>query len=290
MHRFSSLARIIGLLSLTVALSACSAIKLGYNTLPQVAGWWIDGYLDLTDDQDQRVREDFARLHQWHRRQELPRIAALLQQTERMVAAELTQQEICAVVPDIRARLLVLAERAEPASVTLALGLSAEQLTHLERKYQKNNREYRKDWVELSAEDLRDKRYKQFVDRMEMVYGRLDEPQRNILRIQLERTAFNAETSLLERQRRQQDILQALRKISGQPVSLSEARSALHGLVERGLQSPDRRFRAYQEAVIQESCRVIAAVHQITTPQQRQSAVRRLRAYQRDLEELAAEP
>lgn len=289
-HRDANLARIIGVLSLAVALSACSAIKLGYNTLPQVSTWWIDDYIDLNDEQEPRIREDLARLQQWHRREELPKIGALLQRAERMVGTEMSAQEICAVVPDVRARLLALAERAEPAAVTLALGLTPEQLAHLERKYQKNNREYRKDWIELSADDLRDKRYKQFLDRVEMVYGRLDEPQRETLRKQIERTAFSAETNLQERQRRQQDILQALRKIAGQPVSLADARATLHTLVHRGLQSPDRRFRAYQDSLIQEACRNLSAVHQSTTPQQRQSAVRRLRAYQRDLEELAAEP
>ena len=290
MRCIANLARIIGLLTVAVALSACSAIKLGYNSLPRVGAWWLDGYVDFGDDQDQRVREDIARLHQWHRRQELPKISALLQQAERMVAGEFTSEEACAMVPDIRARLLALADQAEPAAVTLALGLAPDQLAHLERKYQKNNREYRKDWIELPAGELRDKRFKQFLDRIEMVYGRLDNFQRDTLRGQIERTAFNPETNLLERQRRQQDILQTLRKVAGQPMSLTDARALLHGLIERGLQSSDRRYRAYQESLLQEGCSNVAAIHQSTTPQQRQSAVRRLRAYQRDLAELAAEP
>jgi hypothetical protein len=290
MHRLSNAARIIGLLSLAVALTACSAIKLGYNTLPQMAGWWLDGYLDLNDNQEQRIREDLARLQQWHRREELPRLADLLQRAETMVGGEFTAQEACAFVPELRARLLAVAERAEPAAVTLALGLSAEQLAHLERKYRENNREYRKDWVDRPAGELREKRFKQFVDRAEQIYGRLDGPQREMLRSQAERSVFNAATNLQERQRRQQDILQGLRKIAGQPVSLSDARSVVHGLLERGLQSPDQRYRGYQEALFREACSNIAAIHQSTTPQQRQSAVRRLGAYQRDLEELAAQP
>lgn len=288
MHRLVILARIIGLLCVLAALSACSAIKLGYNTLPQISSWWLDGYVELNDDQKWQVREDLARLHRWHRRQELPRIASLLQQAERMVASDVTSDQVCALVPDIRTRLLALAEGAEPAAVTLALSLAPGQLAHLERKYQKNNRKYRKEWVELSPEDLRDKRFKQYLERMERVYGRLDEPQRAVMRSQLERTAFDPATNLLERQRRQQDILQALRKLAGSPVSLAQARSTLHGLVERGLQSPDTRYRAYQEALIQEGCRNIAAVQQATTPQQRQNAAQRLRAYQHELEDLVA--
>ena len=289
-RRIANLVRIIGLLSVAVALAGCSAIKLGYNSVPQVSVWWLDGYLDFTDDQEQRAREDLSRLHQWHRRQELPKLGVLLQQAERMVANEMTADEVCALVPPIRLRLAAIAGQAEPAAVTLALVLQPEQLTHLQRKYEKNNREYRKDWVDLPTQDRRDKQFKQYVDRIETFYGRLEDSQRDVIRSQVERGVFNAETNLRERRRRQQDILQTLRKLAGQPVSLPDARSAIHQLVERALRSPDPTYRSYEEALVRHGCEILAAVHQSTTPQQRQSAVRRLRAYQRDLDELAAEP
>ena len=290
MERFTNLARIIGLLTVAVALAGCSAIKLGYNSASQVGAWWVDAYVDFSDDQEQRVREDVARLHLWHRREELPRIALLLQQAERMAAGDVTADEVCALVPLIRQRVAAIFERAEPAAVTLALGLQPAQLAHLQRKYDKNNRDYRKEWVDLTTEDLRDKQFKQYVDRMETIYGRLEDSQREIVRSQLARSPFNAETNLRERQRRQQDILQTLRKLAGQPVPLTDARAAIRRLTERGLQSPDASYRRYEASLIQQGCANLAAVHQTATPQQRQSAVRRLRAYQRDLEDLAAEP
>ena len=290
MHRIANLARIIGLLTVAVALAGCSAIKLGYNTVPQVGAWWLDGYIDFNDEQAPRLREDIARLHQWHRREELPKLSALLQQAERMADRDVTADEVCALVPPIRARIGAIFERAEPAAVTLALALQPDQLTHLQRKYEKNNRDYRKDWVDLPGDELRDKQVKQYVERMEMIYGRLEDSQRELVRGQMERSLFSAQTNLRERQRRQQDILQALRKLAGQPVSLSEARTAIRLLAERGLQSPDPKYRSYESSLIQQGCRNLAAFHQSTTPQQRLSAVRRLRAYQRDLEELAAQP
>ena len=290
MHRTANLARIIGLLTVAVTLAGCSAIKLGYNSLPQVGSWWLDGYVDFSDDQEPRVREDLARLHQWHRRHELPKITALLQQAERMVAGDMTADEVCATVPVIRQRIEAVVDRTEPAAVTLALGLQPEQLTHLQRKYEKNVRDYRKDWVDVPAEELKDKQFRQYVDRMEMVYGRLDDNQRELVRSQLERSVFSAETNLRERQRRQQDILQTLRRLAGQPVSLADGRTAIRQLVERGFQSPDPRYRSYEESLIKQACRNIAAVHQSTTAQQRLGAARRLRAYQRDLEDLAARP
>lgn len=290
MHRILNLARIIGLLAIAVALSGCTALKLGYNTLPQLSAWWLDGYVDFSEEQGARVRDDLARLHQWHRQHELPKLVALLQQAELLAAGELTAAEACAMVPAIRQRLTAVAERAEPAAVTLALNLSPAQLAHLERKYQKNNRDYRNDWIELSAGDQKEKRVKQFVERAEMIYGRLDEPQREALRVRMERSVFKAETALQERQRRQQEILQALRKLAGQPVALPDARTDIRRLMEAGLRSTDSRYRVYQESLLQEACQNVAALHLSTTPQQRQNAVRRLGAYQRELQELAPRP
>ena len=47
---------IIGLLCLALAgLSGCSALRLGYNTAPELAYWWIDGYADFDDAQAPQV-------------------------------------------------------------------------------------------------------------------------------------------------------------------------------------------------------------------------------------------
>jgi hypothetical protein len=276
------------LLALALALSACSAIKLGYNNLAEAGYWWLDGYLDFEDTQDQRVREDLSRLHAWHRGAELPRLAELLQRLERLVPGDVTPAQVCAFVPPLRERLQAVTGKAEPSVVTLALELGPAQLEHLERKYAKNVAEYRKDWLRLTPAEQADKRARQLEDRIESLYGRLGPEQRALLLQQVRRSAFDAQRVLAERQRRQRDTLQTLRKLAGQPVPLDEARTVMRGLLDRGLNSPDAGSRAHQDSLVQESCATLAAVHNSTTPAQREHAVRRLRGWQRDLGELAS--
>lgn len=284
-----NLVRIIGVLALAALLGACSAIKLGYNNLDDVAYWWLDGYLDFTETQAPRVREDLARLHVWHRSAELPRLADMLQRMEQLAPGEVTPAQACAFVTEARERLNAAAERAEPAVVTLAMSLEPAQLQHLERKYRKNDADYRKDWLALSPADLKDKRFKQVLDRSEMIYGRLGEEQQAVVRQQLDRSVFDPARILAERERRQQDALQTLRKVTVPGLSLTDARTLMRGYLERAQNSPDAAWRAYQDTLIQEGCRSFAAAHAATTPAQRENAVRRLRAYQRDLRELAAQ-
>lgn len=280
--------RIIGALLLAAALTACSAIKLGYDALDDVGYWWLDGYLDFSEQQGQRVRDDLQRLHAWHRANELPRAAELLGRMEQLAPGALTPAQACAFIPQFQARLLALAGQAELAVVTTALELSPRQLRHLQRKSAENNRKWRREWIELGAAEQKDKRFKQVLERMEMIYGPLAEPQQAALRAGIERSIFDPQRILGERQRRQQDLHHVLRTLAGSQTSPGEARTMLRAYLDRALQSPDAGYRAYQQALIDEGCRIFAAVHEVTTPAQREQAVRRLRSYQRDLRELAS--
>jgi hypothetical protein len=284
----SRLGRIIGLLALAAALAACSAIKLGYNNIDGLAYWWLDSYLDFTDEQEGRVREDLDRLHAWHRASELPQFIALLQAMEQAAPADVTPAQACGFLTQVQQRLEALSERAEPAVVTLVLGLTSEQLTHLERKYEKVNKEFRKDWIQPAASEIAEKRLEKFIERSEMIYGKLDDAQRAAVRRQLQQSSFDGKRLLAERQRRQRDTLQTLRKVTGQPIPLDEARALMRAYLDRQRLPADPGDRVFQQSLIDEACANAAALHNSTTAAQREAGARRLRAYQRDLRELSA--
>jgi hypothetical protein len=284
----SRLGRIIGLLALATALAACSAIKLGYNNIDGLAYWWLDSYLDFTDEQEGRVREDLDRLHAWHRASELPQFVALLQAMEQAAPADVTPAQACGFLTQVQQRLEALSERAEPAVVTLVLGLTSEQLTHLERKYEKVNKEFRKDWIQPAASEIAEKRLEKFIERSEMIYGKLDDAQRAAVRRQLQQSSFDGKRLLAERQRRQRDTLQTLRKVTGQPIPLDEARALMRAYLDRQRLPADPGDRVFQQSLIDEACANAAALHNSTTAAQREAGARRLRAYQRDLRELSA--
>jgi hypothetical protein len=282
------LARIIVLPALVAGLAACSALRLGYNNLDEIAYWWLDSYVDFTDEQSPRAREDLARLHLWHRNEELPRLTRMLQDMEQLAPRDITPAQACTFVTEFRRQLRTVADRAEPAAVTLATGLRPEQLLHLQHKYQKNNAKYDDEWLAVPPSEQREKRFKQFQERAEMIYGKLEEPQREALRRDIDPTIFDPRRILAERKRRQQDSLQMLRQVAGGQAGFADARKLVRGYLDRVQVPPVKEYRDYQEALIQEGCRHFAVLHNSTSPAQREAAVRRLRAYQRDLRELAA--
>ena len=282
------LAGIIVLLTSALALTGCSAIKLGYNTLPDFTYWWLDGYLDLNETQTPQVRADLVKLHAWHREQELPKLADLLAKMEAMALGPVSAAQACSLVPDVRDRVMSVADQAEPAVVALVMTLTPKQIRHLERKYQSNDETWRKDWIDLPPDELKEKRYKEVVERAEMIYGSLEEPQRAVLRQGVEASIFDPKRVFADKQRRQKELLQTLRKASASGITPEEARALMRANLERSARSPDPAFQRYQEQLVDEGCRHAAAMHETMTPAQREKAARRLRAYQRDLRELAA--
>ena len=284
----SKLLRIIGALALAAALGGCSAIKLGYNNLPELAWWWLDGYLDFNEAQRAPVREELTRLHQWHRANELPRYAELLARVEQMAAGDITPEQVCKLAEEGRIRFLALAVQSEAPIATIAPLFTPEQLRHLGQRYERNSRDFRKDWVDVSPSERRERQFKRFLDRMEDVYGRLDDAQRTVLRQRVQASRFDPAQTLSEMQRRHADTLQTLRELREANLPPAEARLKVKALVDRGQMPPDAGARRDREQVVEDNCALVAAVHNVTTSAQRQSAVRRLRAYQRDLADLSA--
>lgn len=274
-------------------LPGCSAIKLAYNNVPDLAYWWIDGYVDLSDAQSLRVREEVGRLHQWHRSAELPRIADLLQKMQRLAPADTTPEQVCALFADARNRVDALTAQAEPASAALAISMGTAQLAHMEGKYAKANVEWREEWSKGTDAERQARRLKASIERSEQFYGSLEERQVAVLRNAIGRSDFDAQLSYAERLRRQQDLLQTLRAIGAAAPAprpgVPQAIAALRAYLDRSINSPNPVYRAYSDRAILDSCKTIAQLHNATTPEQRERATRRLAAYERDARELAAQ-
>ena len=278
------------LLLTLVALQACSTIKLGYNSAPGLGYWWLDGYLDVNELQSVRLREDLDQLQQWHRNSELPQYADLLQRAQGLMAGTaVTPVQACAFVAEAQQQIDDMLARAEPAAVQLVLSMTPTQLEVLEAKYTKSNAEFRKQWLRPSADEMRKKRFEKALDRAESIYGRLDDSQRAMLRQQVDTSSFDPQFTNTERLRRQQDTVQTLSRVLGRNNTPEKTAQALRGLAERYRRSPVPQYLAYQQRQIDEGCQGFAAAHNAATPAQRDHAVKRLKAYERDLRDLAAQ-
>ncbi|XAH22827.1 DUF6279 family lipoprotein [Xylophilus sp. GW821-FHT01B05] len=277
-----------GALLATALLQACSTMRLAYDQSPQLAYWWLDGYVDFDSNQSRQVREDLDALQQWHRSSELPQIDALLRQAQDAAPREITADSACRLLDGVRERLQAVTLRAEDVVAVSALSLQPEQIDNIRRKFERNNAKYRKLWLDATPEDWRARRLKEVRERSEMLYGRLSPAQREALQEHIARSAFDPQRRYAEMLLRQQDLLQTLAQLSQDKPPPEQARATVRALFERALNPPDADQRRHQQALQREGCEAFAQVHALATPAQRQTAVERLQDYRRDLRRLEA--
>ncbi len=271
-------------------LSGCSLLRLTYPQLPTIAYWWLDGYADFSSAQSERVRDELAAWLRWNRGTQLPDYAALLQRARAEVQANTTAAQVCRLFDDAAARLSVAYEQVLPAAAEIVLTLTPAQLDHIQRRFEKGNADFRTDFLQSVPEERLQASVKRTVERSETLYGKLDDPQRERIARGAAASPYDPERWLVERQQRQRDILQTLRRLQAERVSPAQAQAALRGFAERAQQSPNEAYSAYQRRLKQYNCEFAAQVHNSTTPVQRQAAAATLAGWENDLRALAAEP
>jgi Family of unknown function (DUF6279) len=288
MSRFISVFRLTCLIIAATLLTGCSAIKLAYNQAPDLTYWWLDGYFDFNDQQTPKVRDELTRLFAWHRANELPKTADLLGQAAQLMAGEVSASQACRMYEQGRGLIDNVTNQALPFMAEIAPTLKPDQIQHLKRKYEKNADAFTRDYIAGSAANREAKRFKQAVERSEMLYGKLEEPQIAVIKQALASSSFDPAATLKERQRRQKELMDLLSGLAAAKASQATSSQPLRAYIQRAWEAPDPAYRAYVQRLTNEGCASFANVHASTTAAQRANAIKVLKGYEADLRTLAA--
>jgi hypothetical protein len=278
--------RILLALAALLLLPACSAIKLGYQQLPTLSYWWLDSTVSFSGNQTPAAKEAIDKLYQWHRREELPGYAALLQRTADLSAGSVQPEQLCRVVDEVQARLDTLMRQAVAQAAPVAMALGPRQLSHMARHWEQQNEEWEKEWLQGDTDARMERRLDKALGRYNSFYGELSAAQTALIKTQLAQSPWTAEWGRRDRQRRQQDLLSTLQRITQSNMTQAQAEAQLWGVWKRWLQPPDAGQRAVVQSLSQRACENLAQLHNTATPEQRLRVARRLRAYERDLLDL----
>ncbi len=281
-------AAIIGLLF--VLLAGCGSVRMAYSNGAQLGWWWLDGYFDFSREQTPRAKAAIDRWFDWHRSTQLTGYLPLLTQAQAQVLEPTTPAQVCRWQQRVRDALDPALERALQLGAELLPTLGEAQWRHLEERFEKNNKDMRRDFLQPRPDRRAKEALKRAVDRAEMLYGDLDEPQRRVLEAGVAASPFDPEAWLAERQRRQRETVQTLRRLASERADRDQAVTALRGLAQHAERSPDAGYRAYQVQLADYNCGLAAQLHNATTTAQRQAARERLKGWEEDLRSLAAGP
>ena len=269
-------------------LSGCSTLRVAYDTGPTLSWWWIDGYGDFSGEQAARVKDGIRSWFDWHRTTQLEGYAAWLAGPRAKIGESVTPAQMCAWYDEARRLLDPAVDRGLLAAAAWVPGLTESQLRHLEQRYAKGNDEMRRDFLQPDPVKRHGAALRRTLDRVEMIYGRVDKQQLQLIEDGIKASPFSPERWLAERLRRQRDTVQTLRRLVAEKADGDRIVAALRTLAERTERSPDPAYRDYQQQLRSYNCGFAARLHAAMNAAQRQAARERIKDWEDDLRALRA--
>lgn len=282
--------RVLLMVTVLLAVAACSSVRFAYNQGDTLLYWWVDAYIDLDSEQVAPVKEDIGHLISWHRKTQLQDYSALLVNAKRQLAGNVTQADLKGNYREIKARTELLAFKALPELADLALSVKPEQIANIEEKFNKNNETYRKKFIAVDKEKQQKLRYRKSMEQFELWFGNFSSEQEAILRKASDARPLNNELWLEERVLRQRKIITLLSEVHAKKLGKDATMALLHQLLKDifgRFEVPER--KAFFDTYIDSNLAFIQTAIKIATPTQKAHAQKRMQGWIEDFKVLSAE-
>ena len=283
--RFTRLAAIA---ALAVSVASCAAMKLGYNNADTLALLQLDSYLDLTDDQEQTVKDRFNKLIAWHRTTQLRDYAAFIDKMRAKIAGPVTTADVMEFNQQVNVRMMAAGDKSAPDIAHIALTLAPEQIDRAAKKIGNDATKARREFVR-EEKDSGAERIKKYGERAESWFGKLNDEQRALIRKSLASRPTDATWWIDERERRQREFVVLLRKIQADRPSEEVATRWVRTYFTQLGVAPEAERRARAESYRRGSAELIAQLINAATPEQRTALDKKLNDYSQDFKSLAGQ-
>ena len=218
-----------------------SIAELVYRNADWLAYRWADGLLDADQAQSEQWPALFEQILQEHRRELLPQVVALLQQTSKLAERGLSTEDLDCLwqganrLIDTHARLVV------PTAAQVLSGISAAQVEHLRAELDERNAEYHEDYLDPDPGEREAARVERFTERVERWTGELSTEQARLVEAAVQRMPDVAGEWLRYRERQQQHLLAMLREDRGMQALEDQVAVAVVVVLRGGLVRVPRR-------------------------------------------------
>jgi hypothetical protein len=262
--------------------AGCSIRKVAYGWATKlVVSRFVDTF-DLNANQKRDLLPRIAAIHDWHRKQELPRYVQFLDAAIGKAQDGLDQAEVEWMLAESYPLIERLSARFTPEAAAVLATLSNAQIDHAVAEFKKAEKE-RFEKLEQSEEDYIKFRMKTAKKNMKTWLGSYTDAQLQ----EYERWVRKNRPEELRRRKRYQDnrdaLLAMLRTHPGtQPIA-----EALHNWLTRAETRATPEFQEAEKRTHAEFVNLVVTINRMMTPEQRSHFIAELKAWRTDFHELA---
>ncbi|CAI8928932.1 Lipoprotein [Pseudomonas sp. IT-P74] len=144
---------IIVVLSVSLALGACSRVGLAYRNLDVIIPWTLSDYLDMNGEQkswlDERLKEHLS----WHCTTQLPGYLDWLDRLQAMIATnQVTDATLQARAREAEQAIAETAREITPSAIELLQGLDDKQVAEMNDAFAKDQRKRQQEYLKPSLD------------------------------------------------------------------------------------------------------------------------------------------
>ena len=274
--------KLLFLAAVLTLLQACSPTRVAYNNADVFLRWQANYYLDFEGEQSEELDRRLAAFLAWHRASALPQYARLGGEAAARLERGIKRADLDWGYDAVRAQIRETLGRAAAESGGLLDGLRAEQIAHLERRLEEENRKFAKERMQGTLDERHEKRVKRNVERLEEWFGTLSEAQVARIERYSQRAPFSADLQDRDRRRRQAEFVAMLRA--------REARQKLASWAQDWEAGRAPAYAKAARATRDEYMDLLMDLERTLSPEQREHAAARLKRFSALFEALAREP
>lgn len=273
-------------LAAALGLAGCgTALRVAYNQGDVAVRLAAHEYFDLHGEQSDAFKAQLKTFHAWHRAEELPKYAELLDGAANRVQRGLTRADMQWAAAALRERTRALTAQAVDDAGPVLVMLNADNLAALEKKLASSNAKFAKEY--LSGDERRDEknRAKRMKENFEDWLGDLSDEQETMIEAYVQASPRVMTAMFEDRKRRQRELVALLKANRGSPDITPKLRSFMTDWEAQ--RSPEYATLAREQE--ERLTDLMLAMDKTLTPKQRQHAVDRLEFYAREFATLASQ-
>jgi hypothetical protein len=219
--------KITAICCLVLLITACSTVRFAYNQGDTLIRWWIDDHIGLTAEQEVLTRELLEQQFWWHRTEQLAEVSKTLEQLRRQLHRPLSTQEVSQFSDDLKKFMYAIAKKSTPDAAKIFVTLQNNQIEKMQKRMQKGNEKFAKEWLPPSAEKQNKIRADKVIDRVEWLFGTINKEQEEKIRQHIKNNPLDMNMVYQERLRRQNDLIKIVKTIHQNKLNQQQAEELL---------------------------------------------------------------
>ena len=162
-------------------LVGCSSTNFIYNRIDFLLPWYLESYVDLNQEQRQDLNELLVPFFKWHREEELPKYALIIENLESILDEDIQIESIESITYDVEQSWFQLEDRMLIWMLPMARDLTNEQIAELLQSMQTKVSQSENKYLNRNLQTYQNDNYKRLRKNLRRFIGGMNKDQLDLI-------------------------------------------------------------------------------------------------------------